>query len=88
MLQGLNAIESQVTFNAVVPFKNDREHHYSIKEIKPESQIPALTKQLTSSGLKKLVCDTVAITVSIKNNVTTEVTANIARYKVADACLV
>ncbi|KAA6384069.1 MAG: hypothetical protein EZS28_020401 [Streblomastix strix] len=41
-VQGLNTIESQLESNAVAPFKNDGEHHYSIKEIKPESHIPAL----------------------------------------------
>ncbi|KAA6403281.1 MAG: hypothetical protein EZS28_001190 [Streblomastix strix] len=41
-VQGLNTIESQLESNAVVPFKNDGEHHYSIKDIKPESQMPAL----------------------------------------------
>ncbi|KAA6404294.1 MAG: hypothetical protein EZS28_000180 [Streblomastix strix] len=41
-VQGLNTIESQLESNAVTPFKNDGEHHYSIKEIKPESQMPAL----------------------------------------------
>ncbi|KAA6390558.1 MAG: hypothetical protein EZS28_013919 [Streblomastix strix] len=41
-VQGLNTIESQLELNAVAPFKNDGEHHYSIKEIKPESQMPAL----------------------------------------------
>ncbi|KAA6397366.1 MAG: hypothetical protein EZS28_007111 [Streblomastix strix] len=41
-VQGLNTIESQLESNAVAPFKNDGEHHYSIKEIKPESQMPAL----------------------------------------------
>ncbi|KAA6384271.1 MAG: hypothetical protein EZS28_020200 [Streblomastix strix] len=41
-VQGLNTIESQLEQNAVVPFNNDVEHHYSVKEIKPESQMPAL----------------------------------------------
>ncbi|KAA6369800.1 MAG: hypothetical protein EZS28_034672 [Streblomastix strix] len=41
-VQGLNTIESQLESNAVETFKNDGEHHYSIKEIKPESQMPAL----------------------------------------------
>ncbi|KAA6386168.1 MAG: hypothetical protein EZS28_018303 [Streblomastix strix] len=41
-VQGLNKIESQHKSNAVTPFKNDGEHHYSIKEIKPESQMSAL----------------------------------------------
>ncbi|KAA6374756.1 MAG: hypothetical protein EZS28_029717, partial [Streblomastix strix] len=41
-VQGLNTIESQLESNAVAPFKNDGEHHYSIKEIKPEQQMPAL----------------------------------------------
>jgi hypothetical protein len=38
----LNTIEGVLESNAVTPFKNDGEHHYSIKEIKPESQMPAL----------------------------------------------
>ncbi|KAA6327987.1 MAG: hypothetical protein EZS28_053767 [Streblomastix strix] len=41
-VQGLNTIESQLESNAVTSFKNDGEHHYSIKEIRPESQMPAL----------------------------------------------
>ncbi|KAA6398787.1 MAG: hypothetical protein EZS28_005685 [Streblomastix strix] len=41
-LQQAGTIEEIYLGNAVVPFTNDGEHHYSIKEIKPESQIPAL----------------------------------------------
>ncbi|KAA6372481.1 MAG: hypothetical protein EZS28_031992, partial [Streblomastix strix] len=41
-LQQAGTIEETVLGNAVVPFTNDGEHHYSIKEIKPESQISAL----------------------------------------------
>ncbi|KAA6384513.1 MAG: hypothetical protein EZS28_019958, partial [Streblomastix strix] len=41
-VQGLIIIESQLESNAVVPFKNNGEHRYSIKEIKPESRMPAL----------------------------------------------
>ncbi|KAA6385874.1 MAG: hypothetical protein EZS28_018599 [Streblomastix strix] len=41
-LQQAGTIEETLLGNAVVPFTNDGEHHYSIKEIKPESQIPAL----------------------------------------------
>ncbi|KAA6383519.1 MAG: hypothetical protein EZS28_020953 [Streblomastix strix] len=40
-VQGLNTIEAQLKSIAVVPIKNYGERHYSIKEIKPESQIPA-----------------------------------------------
>ncbi|KAA6357019.1 MAG: hypothetical protein EZS28_047453, partial [Streblomastix strix] len=40
-VQRLNTIEAQLESNAVASFKNDGEHHYSIKEIKPESQMPA-----------------------------------------------
>ncbi|KAA6393067.1 MAG: hypothetical protein EZS28_011407 [Streblomastix strix] len=39
---GKGTIEETLLGNAVVPFTNDGEHHYSIKEIKPESQMPAL----------------------------------------------
>ncbi|KAA6387392.1 MAG: hypothetical protein EZS28_017081 [Streblomastix strix] len=45
------------------------------------------TEQLTQSGLKNLVCDIAPVTVSIKNYVVTEVTANMAGYKATDACL-
>ncbi|KAA6372329.1 MAG: hypothetical protein EZS28_032146 [Streblomastix strix] len=45
------------------------------------------TEQLTPSGLKNLVCDIAPVTVSIKNYVVTEVTANMAGYKATDACL-
>ncbi|KAA6362587.1 MAG: hypothetical protein EZS28_041886, partial [Streblomastix strix] len=41
----------------------------------------------TQSGLKNLVCDIAPVTVSIKNYVVTEVTANMAGYKATDACL-
>ncbi|KAA6355772.1 MAG: hypothetical protein EZS28_048701, partial [Streblomastix strix] len=41
-LQQEGTIEETLLGNAVVPFTNDGEHHYSIKEIKPESQMPAL----------------------------------------------
>ncbi|KAA6368486.1 MAG: hypothetical protein EZS28_035986 [Streblomastix strix] len=41
-LQQAGTIEETLLGNAVVPFTNDGEHHYSIKEIKPESQMPAL----------------------------------------------
>ncbi|KAA6377967.1 MAG: hypothetical protein EZS28_026505, partial [Streblomastix strix] len=41
-VQGLNTIEAQLESNVVVPFKNDGEYHYSIKEIKQESQMPTL----------------------------------------------
>ncbi|KAA6404328.1 MAG: hypothetical protein EZS28_000146 [Streblomastix strix] len=42
---------------------------------------------LTESGLKNLVCDIKPVTISIKNYVITEVTANMAGYKATDACL-
>ncbi|KAA6382885.1 MAG: hypothetical protein EZS28_021589 [Streblomastix strix] len=41
-LQQVGTIEETLLGNAIVPFTNDGEHHYSIKEIKPESQMPAL----------------------------------------------
>ncbi|KAA6393052.1 MAG: hypothetical protein EZS28_011420 [Streblomastix strix] len=41
---------------------------------------------LTESGLKNLVCDIKPVTISIKNYVITEVTANMAGYKTTDAC--
>ncbi|KAA6364455.1 MAG: hypothetical protein EZS28_040018, partial [Streblomastix strix] len=41
-LQQVGTIKETLLGNAVVPFTNDGEHHYSIKEIKPESQMPAL----------------------------------------------
>ncbi|KAA6379341.1 MAG: hypothetical protein EZS28_025133 [Streblomastix strix] len=42
---------------------------------------------LNESGLKNLVCDIKPVTMSIKNYVITEVTANMAGYKATDACL-
>ncbi|KAA6393332.1 MAG: hypothetical protein EZS28_011143 [Streblomastix strix] len=42
---------------------------------------------LTELGLKNLVCDIKPATISIKNYVITEITANMADYKVIDACL-
>ncbi|KAA6395800.1 MAG: hypothetical protein EZS28_008672 [Streblomastix strix] len=42
---------------------------------------------LIESGLKNLVCDIKPISISIKNYVITEVTANMAGYKATDACL-
>ncbi|KAA6394349.1 MAG: hypothetical protein EZS28_010121, partial [Streblomastix strix] len=45
------------------------------------------TELLTPSGLKNLVCDIAPVTVSIKNYVVTEVTANMAGYKATDEYL-
>ncbi|KAA6395257.1 MAG: hypothetical protein EZS28_009212 [Streblomastix strix] len=45
------------------------------------------TEQLIESGLKNLVCDIKPVTISIKNYVTTEVTANTTGYKATDLCL-
>ncbi|KAA6387362.1 MAG: hypothetical protein EZS28_017112 [Streblomastix strix] len=41
-LQQLGTIEATLKSNSVDAFRNDGEHHYSIKEIKPESQMLAL----------------------------------------------
>ncbi|KAA6377958.1 MAG: hypothetical protein EZS28_026514 [Streblomastix strix] len=41
-LQQVGTVEETLIGNAAVPFINCAEHHYSIKEIKPESQMPAL----------------------------------------------
>ncbi|KAA6395861.1 MAG: hypothetical protein EZS28_008608 [Streblomastix strix] len=41
-IQALKPIEAQLESIAVIPFQMDGEHHYSIKEIKPKSQMPAL----------------------------------------------
>ncbi|KAA6370443.1 MAG: hypothetical protein EZS28_034031 [Streblomastix strix] len=41
-LQQLGTVEATLKSNSVDAFRNDGEHHYSIKEIKPESQMPAL----------------------------------------------
>ncbi|KAA6373800.1 MAG: hypothetical protein EZS28_030673 [Streblomastix strix] len=41
-LQKAGTNEETLFGNAVVPFTNDGEHHYSIKKIKPKSQMPAL----------------------------------------------
>ncbi|KAA6397236.1 MAG: hypothetical protein EZS28_007234 [Streblomastix strix] len=41
-LQQLGTIDATLKSISVDAFRNDGEHHYSIKEIKPESQIPAL----------------------------------------------
>ncbi|KAA6368381.1 MAG: hypothetical protein EZS28_036091 [Streblomastix strix] len=40
--QQVGTIEETLLDNAVVPLSNDGEYHYSIKEIKPESQMPTL----------------------------------------------
>ncbi|KAA6358232.1 MAG: hypothetical protein EZS28_046241 [Streblomastix strix] len=45
------------------------------------------TEQLIPSGLKNFVCDIAPVTVSIKNYVVTEVTANMTGYKATNACL-
>ncbi|KAA6382321.1 MAG: hypothetical protein EZS28_022151 [Streblomastix strix] len=44
-------------------------------------------EQLTESSLKNLLCDIKPVTMSIKNDVITEVTANMAGYKATDSCL-
>ncbi|KAA6394714.1 MAG: hypothetical protein EZS28_009757 [Streblomastix strix] len=41
-LQQARTIEETLLDNALVPFTNDGEHHQAIKEIKPESQMPAI----------------------------------------------
>ncbi|KAA6320756.1 MAG: hypothetical protein EZS28_054642, partial [Streblomastix strix] len=52
-VQSLNTIEGVLESNAVSPFRNDGEHHYSIKEIKQESQMPALfDKEITINAYK------------------------------------
>ncbi|KAA6360328.1 MAG: hypothetical protein EZS28_044145 [Streblomastix strix] len=38
----LETIENLLKIFAIQPFQNDGQHHFSIKEIKPESQIPSL----------------------------------------------
>ncbi|KAA6395892.1 MAG: hypothetical protein EZS28_008580 [Streblomastix strix] len=40
--ENLQTIENLLKTFAIQPFQNDEEHHFSIKEIKPESQIPSL----------------------------------------------
>ncbi|KAA6384864.1 MAG: hypothetical protein EZS28_019611 [Streblomastix strix] len=44
-------------------------------------------EQITDSGLKNLMCSITPVTLSIKNYVVTEVTANMSRYKATDDCL-
>ncbi|KAA6391211.1 MAG: hypothetical protein EZS28_013263 [Streblomastix strix] len=44
------------------------------------------TEPLTEPGMKNLVCDIEPVTMSIKNYVKIEVTANIAGYKATNAC--
>ncbi|KAA6377662.1 MAG: hypothetical protein EZS28_026810 [Streblomastix strix] len=40
--ENLQTIENLLKTFAIQPFQNDGEHHFSIKEIKPESQMPQL----------------------------------------------
>ncbi|KAA6379721.1 MAG: hypothetical protein EZS28_024754, partial [Streblomastix strix] len=40
--ENLQTIENLLKTFAIQPFQNDGEHHFSIKEIKPESQMPSL----------------------------------------------
>ncbi|KAA6360737.1 MAG: hypothetical protein EZS28_043735, partial [Streblomastix strix] len=40
--QNLETIENLLKTFAIQPFQNDEQHHFSIKEIKPESQMPSL----------------------------------------------
>ncbi|KAA6394200.1 MAG: hypothetical protein EZS28_010274 [Streblomastix strix] len=79
-LQQAGTIEETLLGNDVVPFTNDGEHHYSIKEIKPESQMPALFDTQIIINIKP-------ITISIKSYAITEVTANMADYRATDAYL-
>ncbi|KAA6361530.1 MAG: hypothetical protein EZS28_042943 [Streblomastix strix] len=44
-------------------------------------------EQITDSGLKNLMCSISPVTLSIKNYVVTEVTANMSGYKASDDCL-
>ncbi|KAA6404075.1 MAG: hypothetical protein EZS28_000406 [Streblomastix strix] len=54
-------IEETLLVNTVVPFTNDGEHHYSIKEIKPESKIPALFDKEIIINLSDTDCDIIQI---------------------------
>ncbi|KAA6376672.1 MAG: hypothetical protein EZS28_027805 [Streblomastix strix] len=40
--KNLQTIENLLNIFTIQPFQNDEEHHFSIKEIKPESQMPSL----------------------------------------------
>ncbi|KAA6363202.1 MAG: hypothetical protein EZS28_041271, partial [Streblomastix strix] len=40
--QNLETIENLLKTFAIQPFQNDGQHHFSLKEIKPESQMPSL----------------------------------------------
>ncbi|KAA6360246.1 MAG: hypothetical protein EZS28_044228 [Streblomastix strix] len=44
-------------------------------------------EQIADSGLKNLICSISLVTLSIKNYVVTEVTANMSVYKATDDCL-
>ncbi|KAA6360966.1 MAG: hypothetical protein EZS28_043507, partial [Streblomastix strix] len=44
-------------------------------------------ESITESGLKNLMCSITPVTLSIKNYVVTEVTANLSGYKATDDCL-
>ncbi|KAA6367291.1 MAG: hypothetical protein EZS28_037183 [Streblomastix strix] len=44
-------------------------------------------EQTTDSGMKNLMCSISPVTLSIKNYVVTEVTANMSEYKATDDCL-
>ncbi|KAA6403901.1 MAG: hypothetical protein EZS28_000571 [Streblomastix strix] len=74
-----------------------------MNEVKPSMEVYRMMQQLsrctadlltglhaeplTESGLKNLVCDIKSITISLKNYVITEVTANMAGHKATFACL-
>ncbi|KAA6386488.1 MAG: hypothetical protein EZS28_017984 [Streblomastix strix] len=86
-LQQAATIEETLLGNAVVPFINDGEHRYSIKEIKSESQMQALFEKETNIRLKNLICGIKLVTMSIKNYIIAEVTADMAGFKATNACL-
>ncbi|KAA6400268.1 MAG: hypothetical protein EZS28_004204 [Streblomastix strix] len=77
-LQQAGTIEEIQLGITVVPFTNDGEHHNSIMEIKPESQMLALFDKEIIIILKNYVCDIKPVTMSIKNHIITDISANMA----------
>ncbi|KAA6404391.1 MAG: hypothetical protein EZS28_000078 [Streblomastix strix] len=71
-LQQLGTIEATLKGNYVNAFRNDGEHYYSIKEIKPESKMPALFDKEILILKANVQFDNKIIDGTLQNDSTTE----------------
>ncbi|KAA6367936.1 MAG: hypothetical protein EZS28_036537, partial [Streblomastix strix] len=83
-------LDDHLIFSEFTDYPNGLFGDLKIKfNITPHSFVSLLglhAEPLTESGLKNLVCDIKPVTISIKNYVITEVTANMVSYKATNVC--